>query len=136
MNEELKRTKNSRGLIPYGELQKAVEALTSIIVLVCPDENCSRTATIEVSEAGEEVVRYHSDGKNDPLTSLMDSLGRASYVRCPEHDEVDAMHALGSLNITVDPCDNRPPREILDSLRRQEVKSMVAPILPKTLSRL
>lgn len=134
---EVDRNLKSPELIDYSTLVEVAERLTSMIVLVCPSTDCTRTATIETLADGSDVVRLHSEGEKEALTEILDTFGRAMHVPCPEHDRLDASQRLAAMNVVAGPDETATSdTEILRRLQIMEAKRQASPFLPKTLSKL
>lgn len=113
MKEQFNLTDLPEGMLPYDTLLQAADAIASTILVVCPESQCERSATIERHQDGSARNRFHSRGSNDSLAKLLKSLGQVEQHPCPLHSD-HFERLLEARGIVAGPDDHRPARQICE----------------------
>ena len=118
MKERFNLTDLPEGMLPYDTLLQAADAIAGTILVLCPEPQCERSATIERHADGSARNRFHARGSNDAVAKLLQTLGQVEHHPCPAHSD-HFERLLEASGVVVGPDDPRTAKEICQSLNAQ-----------------
>ena len=118
MKEKNNLTDLPEGMLPYGTMLQAAEAISDMLLLVCPEEGCKRSATVEKHADGSGRNRFHAEGSNDAIAMLLTILGQSIEYPCLKHSDY-YLRKLGEMGVLMGLGDYRSPEQVYQALHAQ-----------------